>query len=146
MMCTILFLLCTVHAGASLQQLLDGFVYAPDNVPDYSTIYWLDYTTTLPVLKNYLYDTLVCNPCMLVYQSYAQGNNKVAFPSLYSSKFNMAAMMCVLMLSMRFGAVFLCNWRVVIFPVGNQSSRSSVVKHFTEIALQIILAAGCAGS
>jgi hypothetical protein len=65
-MCTILFLLCTVHVGASLQQLLDAFVYAPADVPDYSTTYWLDYTTTPRVLKNYLYGTLVRNACMLI--------------------------------------------------------------------------------
>jgi hypothetical protein len=67
-MCTMLFLLCTVHVGASLQQLLDAFVYAPDDVPDYSTTYWLDYTTTLPVLKTVLYDTLVRTSCIPVYQ------------------------------------------------------------------------------
>ena len=94
-MCTILFLLSTVHVGASLQQLLDAFVYAPDDVPNYSTIYWLGYTTTLPVLKNYLYDTLVRNPCIPVYQSFAQRNNKVAFPRLYSSTFEMAIIICV---------------------------------------------------
>ena len=65
-MCTILFLLCTAHVGASLQQLLDAFVYAPADVPNYSTTYWLDYTTTLSVLKGNLYDTVVSNTCMLV--------------------------------------------------------------------------------
>ncbi|KAI9457173.1 hypothetical protein HD554DRAFT_2143355, partial [Boletus coccyginus] len=58
-MSTILFLLCTAHVGASLQQLLDAFVYAPADIPDYSTIYWLDYTTTLRVLKDNLFITLV---------------------------------------------------------------------------------------
>ncbi|KAF8547539.1 hypothetical protein OG21DRAFT_1517252 [Imleria badia] len=58
-MSTILFLLCTVHVGTSLRQLLDAFVYAPADVPNYSTTYWLDYTTTPPVLKGNLYDTLV---------------------------------------------------------------------------------------
>ena len=66
-MCTLLFLLCTVHVGASLRQLLEAFVYAPADVPDYSTIYWLDNGTTPRVLKNNLYATLVRNPCMLVY-------------------------------------------------------------------------------
>ena len=61
-MCTTLFLLCTVHVGVSLRQLLDAFVYAPDDVPGYSTTYWLDYITTPTVLKNILYDTLVRNP------------------------------------------------------------------------------------
>ncbi|KAF8554863.1 hypothetical protein OG21DRAFT_1010664 [Imleria badia] len=58
-MCTILFLLCTVHVGASVRQLLEAFVYAPADVPDYSTTYWLDYTTMLSLLKNNLYASLV---------------------------------------------------------------------------------------
>ncbi|KAI9570750.1 hypothetical protein HD554DRAFT_310409 [Boletus coccyginus] len=58
-MSTILILLATAYVGASLQQLLDAFVYAPADVPDYSTIYWLNYHTTLRSLKNMLYDTLV---------------------------------------------------------------------------------------
>ncbi|KAI9573449.1 hypothetical protein HD554DRAFT_874696 [Boletus coccyginus] len=59
-MSTIHILLATAHVGASLQQLLDAFVYAPPDVPDYSTTYWLDNNTdTLTVLKNYLYVTLV---------------------------------------------------------------------------------------
>ena len=67
-MSTIFFLLCTVHVGASLRQLLEAFVYVPVDVPDYSTTNWLDSTTKLRVLKVNLYDTLVRNPCMLVYQ------------------------------------------------------------------------------
>ncbi|KAI9573451.1 hypothetical protein HD554DRAFT_2167056 [Boletus coccyginus] len=59
MMSTILTLLATVHVAASLQQLLDAFVYAPADVPDYSTTYWLDYSVTPMVIKDYLYDTLV---------------------------------------------------------------------------------------
>ena len=77
-MSTILFLLCTVYIGASLRQLLEAFVYAPVDVPDYSTTYWLDHTTTLRMLKNSLYGTLVRNPCMLVHQSCAQLNSKGA--------------------------------------------------------------------
>ena len=93
-MCTILFLLCTAHVGASLQQLLDAFVYAPDDVPDYSTTYWLGSTTTLSVLKVNLYITLVRNPCMLVYQSYSQGYDKGACTRLHNSKLNIATTMC----------------------------------------------------
>ena len=52
---TIIFVLCTVYVGASLQQLLEAFVYAPTNVPDYATMYWLDYSTPLHVLKIILY-------------------------------------------------------------------------------------------
>ncbi|KAF8554857.1 hypothetical protein OG21DRAFT_1496686 [Imleria badia] len=58
-MCTILFLLCTVHVGVSVRQLLEAFVYAPPGVPDYSTTYWLDYTTTPRVLKDNVFSTLV---------------------------------------------------------------------------------------
>ncbi|KAI9573456.1 hypothetical protein HD554DRAFT_2210689, partial [Boletus coccyginus] len=58
-MSTILILLATVYVGASLQQLLDAFVYVPANEPDYSTTYWLDYFTTLRSLKDNLYNTLV---------------------------------------------------------------------------------------
>ncbi|KAI9573362.1 hypothetical protein HD554DRAFT_861945 [Boletus coccyginus] len=57
---TILILLATVHVGASLQQLLEAFVYAPADVPDYySTIYWLNDDATLSVLKYIIYETLV---------------------------------------------------------------------------------------
>ena len=84
------------------------FVYALDDVPDCSTTYWLDYITKPVVLKNILYDTPVSNPCMLVYQSYARGNDQGACPRLHASGFNMATMMCTEMhtcylLSMRFG-------------------------------------------
>ena len=51
---TTIFLLCTVHVGASLQQLLEAFVYAPTNVPDYATMYWGDCSTPLHVLKDIL--------------------------------------------------------------------------------------------
>ena len=47
--------------------LLDAFVYAPADVPDYCTTYWLDYTATPRVLKNYLYCTLVRIACTLMY-------------------------------------------------------------------------------
>ena len=67
MMSTILFLLCTVHVGASLRQLLEALVYAPADVPSYSTTYWLDYTNTLSVLKENIHDTLVCNFCLQLY-------------------------------------------------------------------------------
>ena len=93
-MSTILFLLSTAHVGVSLQQLLDAFVYAPHDIPDYSTTYWLNYNTTLYVLKDNLYITLVRNPCMLVYQSYAQGNDKGARTRLHNGKLNMATMTC----------------------------------------------------
>jgi len=66
-MSTILFLLATLHVGASLQQLLDAFVYAPDGVPNYSTTYWLECITIPLVIKNNVYVTLVCSACMLVY-------------------------------------------------------------------------------
>ena len=135
-MCTILFLLCTIHVGASLQQLLDAFVYAPADVPDYSTTYWLDYTTTLCVLKNNLYATVVRNTLVLVCRSYAQDNSKVACPIHYFSKFNMAITMWVLRRTLvideiwRLYVVFMCGCGVVIIPVGSRSSKSSVV--FTE--------------
>lgn len=60
-MSTILFLLCTCYVGASLQQLLDAFVYAPAGIPDYSTTYWLDLALTPRIIKNMLYSTLVRN-------------------------------------------------------------------------------------
>lgn len=71
-MCTILFLLCTVHVSASLQQLLDAFVYGPADVPDYSTTYWLDPATTLRVLKNTTYDTLVSNTTVSIARCYSE--------------------------------------------------------------------------
>ena len=87
-MSTILTLLATVHVAASLQQLLDAFVYALVDVPNYSMTYWLDYSAAPMVVKDYLYDTLVCNSCVLVYQGYAEGKNEGVRPRLYSSKFN----------------------------------------------------------
>ena len=66
-MSAILFLLCTVHVGASLQQLLEAFVYAPADIPDYSTTYWLDFTLPPRILKDTVYVTLVRNTSMLVY-------------------------------------------------------------------------------
>ena len=60
-MSTILFLLCTIHVGASLQQLLEAFVYTPADIPDYSTIYWLNFTLTPRVIKDTLYATVVSN-------------------------------------------------------------------------------------
>ncbi|KAI9573367.1 hypothetical protein HD554DRAFT_2310610 [Boletus coccyginus] len=57
---TTLVLLATIYVGASLQQLLEAFVYVPAGVPDYSTIYWLyGDTAVLVVLKNITYETLV---------------------------------------------------------------------------------------
>jgi len=56
---TLLFSLCTIHVAASLRQLLEAFVYVPSDVPNYSNLYWLDSTTSLSVLKEVLYDTLV---------------------------------------------------------------------------------------
>ena len=62
---TLTFLLCTVHVGASLHQLLEAFVYAPTNVPDYATMYWLDCSAPLRALKDILYGSLiVCILCM----------------------------------------------------------------------------------
>ncbi|KAI9573419.1 hypothetical protein HD554DRAFT_2167032 [Boletus coccyginus] len=58
-MSTILILLATAHVGASLQQLLVAFVYAPADVPDYSTTYWLYGDATMNVLKYNVYQTLV---------------------------------------------------------------------------------------
>ncbi|KAH0836389.1 hypothetical protein J3R83DRAFT_7969 [Lanmaoa asiatica] len=72
---TILFLLCTIHVGASLRQLLEAFVYAPADVPNYSTTYWLDFTDTLSSVKNNTYNGLVRDTYILIYQSRAQGNN-----------------------------------------------------------------------
>ena len=126
-MSTILFLLCTAHVGVSLQQLLDAFVYAPADVPDYSTTYWLDYTTTLRVLKNNLFISVVRNTYiyMLVYRSHAEGETEGVYPTRCSSKFNMATMMEVLICALftneiwRLYVVFMCNWKVVIFPVCN---------------------------
>lgn len=79
-MSTIFFLLATLHVGASVQQLLDAFVYAPDDVPNYSTAYWLECTTAPRVVKSIVYPTLVCSACLLVYQGYAHDNSEAACP------------------------------------------------------------------
>ncbi|KAI9573422.1 hypothetical protein HD554DRAFT_868842 [Boletus coccyginus] len=56
---TTLILVATVHAGASLQQLLDAFVYLPADVPNYSTTYWLNDDATPNVVKNFTFATLM---------------------------------------------------------------------------------------
>ncbi|KAI9573383.1 hypothetical protein HD554DRAFT_2264339 [Boletus coccyginus] len=84
---TILILLATIHVGASLQQLLDAFVYVPPDVPDYSTTYLLEIDITPNELRDYLYNTLVCNACALVYQIHAEGNNGGVRPRFYSTYF-----------------------------------------------------------
>ncbi|KIJ64872.1 hypothetical protein HYDPIDRAFT_28226 [Hydnomerulius pinastri MD-312] len=56
---TVLFLMCTIHVAASLRQMLEAFIYAPSDVPNYSTLYWLSQTAPMAVLKAVLYDNLV---------------------------------------------------------------------------------------
>ncbi|KAH7887280.1 hypothetical protein F5I97DRAFT_812801 [Phlebopus sp. FC_14] len=57
---TVLFVLCTAHVAASLRQLLEAFIYVPPSAPsNYSTLYWLDETLPMTVVKNFLYDCLV---------------------------------------------------------------------------------------
>jgi len=123
-MSTIHIFLATAHVGASLQQLLDAFVYAPADIPDYSTTYWLDYSATPMVLKDYLYNTLVGNTCVVVYLRHAERNNEGVHPRFYSSKFNVTAIMWVLRCSpaikiWRLYVVFVYDWRIIAFPVGN---------------------------
>ncbi|KAF8547537.1 hypothetical protein OG21DRAFT_1517248 [Imleria badia] len=82
---TILFLLCTIHVAASLRQLLEAFVYAPPDVPNYSTTYWLNFTLAPYIIKDALWDTLLLiQYCILIWRLYV---------------------------------VFLCDWRVVVFPI-----------------------------
>ena len=87
---------------------------------------------------------------MLVYQICAQGNDKGTCPKFDCSEFKMATMMCVLRHALvinevwRLYVVFMYDWRVVIFPVSNRSSRSSVVD--TESTPQVILMAVSMGS
>ncbi|KAF8433278.1 hypothetical protein L210DRAFT_3557004, partial [Boletus edulis BED1] len=71
-MTTILFLLSTVHIGASLQQLLEAFIYAPVDVPDYITLYWYDFAATPRLLKDIVYATLVlAQDIILIWRLYA---------------------------------------------------------------------------
>ena len=103
-MSTIQILLAIAYVGASLQQLLDAFVYAPADVPDYSTTYWSDYSATPVMLKNNLYNALVRNIYVFVYQGYAERNNEGVRTRLYSSKFNVIAWYGdTHLLSLRFG-------------------------------------------
>ncbi|KAI9573477.1 hypothetical protein HD554DRAFT_2310684 [Boletus coccyginus] len=109
---TILIVLATIHVGASLQQLLDAFVYVPADVPGYSTTYWLDPTLTVRSLKDDLYDALVfVQDFIIIWRLYV---------------------------------VFMYDWRVIVLPVGNWLSTSSVLKLFTGIA-QVILEAASIG-
>ncbi|KAF8554862.1 hypothetical protein OG21DRAFT_1011122 [Imleria badia] len=111
-MCTILFLLCTVHVGASVRQLLEAFVYAPLGAPDYSTTYWLDYVTTLHVLKDNVYSTL------LLVQDF--------------------------ILIWRLYVVFMCDWRIVVFPVILLAS--SVASAYAISAISMLPNAGLYGT
>ncbi|KAG6374604.1 hypothetical protein JVT61DRAFT_3964 [Boletus reticuloceps] len=71
-MTTMLFLLSTVHIGASLQQLLEAFIYAPVDVPDYTTLYWFDFAATPRLLKDIVYVTLVlAQDIILIWRLYA---------------------------------------------------------------------------
>ncbi|KAF8557712.1 hypothetical protein OG21DRAFT_1504964 [Imleria badia] len=66
---TILFLLCTIHVAASLRQLLEAFVYAPPDVPNYSTTYWLNFTLAPFIIKDTLWDTLLLiQYCVLIWR------------------------------------------------------------------------------
>ncbi|KAF9220927.1 hypothetical protein BS17DRAFT_291450 [Gyrodon lividus] len=57
---TLLFVLCTIHIAASLRQLLDVFIDAPEGVSsDWSILYWLSQSTPMGILKAFMYDTLV---------------------------------------------------------------------------------------
>ncbi|KAF9817423.1 hypothetical protein IEO21_03477 [Rhodonia placenta] len=56
----LLFTLVTVHIGASLQQLLEAFIYIPAGAPaDYTTLYWLNFRNPMLILKSILYTTTV---------------------------------------------------------------------------------------
>ncbi|KAF8142150.1 hypothetical protein EV363DRAFT_1309946 [Boletus edulis] len=71
-MTMILFLLSTVHIGASLQQLLEAFIYAPVDAPDYTTLYWFDFAATPRLLKDIVYATLVlAQDIILIWRLYA---------------------------------------------------------------------------
>lgn len=62
-MSILLFTLVTVHIGASLQQLLEAFIYIPANAPaDYTTLYWLDFQNPMLILKSILWITTVGVP------------------------------------------------------------------------------------
>ncbi|KAF8547538.1 hypothetical protein OG21DRAFT_1501516 [Imleria badia] len=100
-MSTILFLLCTIHVGTSLRQLLDAFVYAPADVPNYPTTYWLDYTTILYALKS-LYTTLVLGQGIILVSS--AWLRRCGTRTCYFE-------------SWRLYVVFMCNWRAIIFPI-----------------------------
>ncbi|KAI9573415.1 hypothetical protein HD554DRAFT_868543 [Boletus coccyginus] len=82
---TTLILVATVHVGASLQQLLDAFVYAPADVPDYSTTYWAIDDAAPNVVKNFAFLAL----------SFTQD----------------------FIIIWRLYVVFLCDWRVIVFPI-----------------------------
>ena len=120
------FFLSTIHIGASLKQLLDAFVYAPVDVPNYSTAYWLNFSTPLRVLKDILNVTLVRNLYMLSVQpSCAQWIAEGPLPSPHPGKFdgydNVDTEIHTCCYEVwRLFVIFLCNWKVVILPVGNR--------------------------
>lgn len=85
-------------------------------------------------------------------RGYAHGNDIGSCSILRSSKFDMASMTLVLRCTLaihqiwRLYVVFMCNWRVVVLPVGSLHQERNYLKSFTKIALQVILGIGCVGS
>ncbi|EMD35343.1 hypothetical protein CERSUDRAFT_124681 [Gelatoporia subvermispora B] len=56
----VLFMLSTAHVAGSLRQLLEAFVYVPQPAPPlYATLYFLDQSKGMSVMKTMLYDTTV---------------------------------------------------------------------------------------
>jgi len=72
----VLFAFVTTHVAASLRQLLEAFIYIPAGAPaDYSSLYWLDATTPMAVLKDVLYDiTVFLQDIVLIWRLYVVWN------------------------------------------------------------------------
>ncbi|KAH0831326.1 hypothetical protein J3R83DRAFT_13974 [Lanmaoa asiatica] len=56
---TVLFVLSTIYVAASLRQLLEAFIYVPPGVPNYATLYFVEYTLPMRTLKDVLYVSLL---------------------------------------------------------------------------------------
>jgi len=68
----VLFAMVTVHVGISLRQLLEAFVNIPSgSSPLYSTLYWIDETNRLAVVKDYIYNyTVFIQDLILIWRMY----------------------------------------------------------------------------
>ncbi|KAL5536501.1 hypothetical protein ACEPAF_323 [Sanghuangporus sanghuang] len=75
---SLLFILASIHIGASVRQLLECFVDGPrSNIPGASILYWLDFVSTVERLKGYVYTFIdTTQDLVLIWRLYVVWDNK----------------------------------------------------------------------